>query len=129
MLCREARWLARRVAFANPRLQFDKLLFIKRFTQETYPDVCLNHMPWVSRPGGDICILSMAGPEAEGKVTALLNGRLGPGHVHGVDLWWDADRIVFGYAKPSRTSRRWAGSIGARISTSAARKSPRTCSR
>ena len=98
-LCREARWLARRVAFANPRLQFDKLLFVKRFTQETYPDVCLNHMPWVSRPGGDICILSMAGPEAQGKVTTLLNGRLGPGHVHGIDLWWDADRIVFGYAK------------------------------
>ncbi len=98
-LYREARWLARRVAFGNPRLQFDKLLFVKRFTQETYPDVCLNHMPWVSRPGGDICVLSMAGPEAEGKVTTLLNGRLGPGHVHGIDLWWDADRIVFGYAK------------------------------
>ena len=107
-LYREARWLARRVAFSNPRLQFDKLLFVKRFTQETYPDVCLNHMPWVSRPGGDICILSMAGPEAEGKVTTLLNGRLGPGHVHGIDLWWDADRIVFGYAK-ARSNQPPAG--------------------
>ncbi len=98
-LYREARWLARRLAFANLQRQFDKLLFVKRFTQETYPDVCLNHMPWVSRPGGDICILTITGPETEGKVTTLLNGRLGPGHVHGIDLWWDADRIVFGYAK------------------------------
>ena len=29
----------------------------------------------------------------------LLAGQLGPGHVHGMDLWWDADRVVFGYAR------------------------------
>ncbi|MGQ9573879.1 MAG: HzsA-related protein [Thermoguttaceae bacterium] len=98
-LYRQARWLARRVAFANPRLRFEELLFVKRFTQETYPDVCLNHMPWVSRPGGDICILTMDGSDRQGPVRALLNGALGPGHVHGIDLGWDADRVVFGYAK------------------------------
>ena len=47
-----ARRIVRRLAFANPLLQFDQLLFVKRFTQQTYPDICLNHMPWVSRPGG-----------------------------------------------------------------------------
>jgi hypothetical protein len=93
----EARWAVRRLALANPLLDFDKLLFVKRFTQETYPDVCLNHMPWVSRPGGDICILSPVAPD--GKVRKLLNGALGPGHVHGMDLSWDATRVVFGYAK------------------------------
>jgi mono/diheme cytochrome c family protein len=67
--------------------------------QESYPDVCLNHMPWVSRPGGDICVLTMAGPDAEGHVRNLLAGALGPGHVHGIDLGWDAGRVVFGYAK------------------------------
>ena len=41
-------------------------LFVKRFTQETYPDVCLNHMPWVSRPGGDLCVLTMAGAGCRG---------------------------------------------------------------
>ena len=54
----QARWIVRGLVFANPVLDFDRLLFVKRFTQETYPDVCLNHMPWVSRPGGDLCILS-----------------------------------------------------------------------
>jgi hypothetical protein len=93
----EARWAVRRLALANPLLSFDRLLFVKRFTQETYPDVCLNHMPWVSRPGGDLCILSPVRPD--GEVRGLLNGALGPGHVHGMDLWWDASRIVFGYAK------------------------------
>ncbi|MFH1265470.1 MAG: hypothetical protein ABIK89_07050, partial [Planctomycetota bacterium] len=95
----ETRWLARRVAFSNPRLDFTELLFVKRFTQETYPDVCLNHMPWVSRPGGDLCVLTLAGPDEEGQVRNLLDGQLGPGHVHGMDLWWNADRVVFAYAK------------------------------
>jgi len=89
----------RRLASSNPLLDFAELLFVKRFTQETYPDVCLNHMPWTSRPGGDICILTCSGPAAEPVVRTILNGRLGPGHVHGLDLWFEADRIVFGYAR------------------------------
>ncbi|MBL7188687.1 MAG: discoidin domain-containing protein [Phycisphaerae bacterium] len=95
----EVRRAIRRAAFSNPLLDFEKLLFVRRFTQETYPDVCLNHMPWVSRPGGDICVLTMAGPDQEPKVYDILQGRLGPGHVHGIDLSWDANRIVFGYAQ------------------------------
>jgi len=94
----KTRWAVRRLAFSNPLL-CRELLLCKRFTQETYPDVCLNHMPWVSRPGGDLCVLTLDGPEGEPRVRALLNGALGPGHVHGMDLWWDADRVVFGYAK------------------------------
>jgi hypothetical protein len=107
----ETRWIVRGLVFANPALQFDRLLFVKRFTQETYPDVCLNHMPWCSRPGGDLCILSaskgkklasvLAAP-AEGsplKICHVLNRALGPGHVHGMDLWWDGSRVVFGYAR------------------------------
>lgn len=97
----ETRWVIRRLVFANPQLNFDRLLFVKRFTQETYPDVCLNHMPWVSRPGGDLCVLSNPfSPDGSGqRVRHILNGALGPGHVHGMDLWWDGRRMVFGYAK------------------------------
>jgi hypothetical protein len=43
------RRIGRQLAFMNPLLYFDRLLFVKRFTQMTYPDICLNHMPWVSR--------------------------------------------------------------------------------
>ena len=97
----DARRAVRRLAFANPLLQFDQLLFVKRFTQQTYPDICLNHMPWVSRPGGDLCVLAKPFSDEPGKpeVRNILAGQLGPGHVHGMDLWWDADRIVFGYAR------------------------------
>ncbi len=112
----EVRWVLRRLVFQQPLLQFDRLLFMKRFTQETYPDVCLNHMPWVSRPGGDLCVLhapasgpslfaALADPASSGEeeelalLDTLLNGALGPGHVHGMDLWFGGDRIVFGYAR------------------------------
>ena len=111
----ETRWTVRQLVFANPLLDFDQLLLVKRFTQESYPDVCLNHMPWVSKPGGDLCILRSAGqsgnlfravanpPEEDGNasplgLTSLLNGALGPGHVHGMDLFWDGTRVLFGYA-------------------------------
>jgi mono/diheme cytochrome c family protein len=95
----KARRIVRRLAFSNPLLDFDKLLLCKRFTQDTYPDVCLNHMPWVSRPGGDICVVTLAGPDGEPQVRNVIGGQLGPGHVHGMDLWFDADRVVFGYAQ------------------------------
>lgn len=95
----KARRTIRQLAFANPLLDFDRLVFVKRFTQETYPDVCLNHMPWVSRPGGDICTLAFEGPDVPPRVQNVIRDALGPGHVHGMDLRWDAERIVFGYAK------------------------------
>ena len=96
-LYREARRLARQVALSNPLLDFEQLLFAKRFTQQTYPDICLNHMPWCSRPGGGLYVVSPLRPD--GEVRDVLAGQLGPGHIHGLDLWFDADRIVFGYAK------------------------------
>ncbi len=94
-----ARWIVRRLVFQNPLLAPRELLFVKRFTQETYPDICLNHMPWVSRPGGDICTLTISDAENAPTVRTILNGAIGPGHVHGVDLDWDAHKVVFGYAQ------------------------------
>jgi len=96
-LYRDARWTVRDIAFSNPALNVASLLFVKRHTQQAYPDVCLNHMPWVSRPGGDVCILAPLSPS--GQVTPILNGALGPGHVHGMDLSPDGKRVAFGYAK------------------------------
>ena len=100
----QVRRVVRQLVFSNPLLNFNRLLFVKRFTQESYPDICLNHMPWVSRPGGDICILSAPTggnifTQAAPRLRSLLNQALGPGHIHGLDLWWDGSRMVFGYAR------------------------------
>jgi len=112
----ETRWTVRGLVLADPLLDFDRMIFLKRHTQETYPDICLNHMPWVSRPGGDLCVLepstdgaplfaALAEPPADAPdqpvagLRNLLNGALGPGHVHGMDLWFEGDRVVFGYAR------------------------------
>jgi hypothetical protein len=96
----DTRWAARRLALENPLLKkFNALLFVTRYTQQSYADINVNHHAWGSAPGGDICVLSPVGPE--GKVRRLLNGRLGPGNVKGIDLSWDGKRIVFAYAKSS----------------------------
>ncbi len=95
------RWIIRDLVLTNPLLDFDQLLFVKRFCQETYPDVCLNHMPWVSRPGGDLCVMTnpFSRSGSDQSIRHILNGALGPGHVHGMDLWYDGTRAVFGYAR------------------------------
>ena len=111
------RWLGRQLVFMNPLLDFEQLLFAKRYTQQTYPDICLNHMPWVSRPGGDICVLdkpfSLDGTGQN--VTPLIDGQLGPGHVRGIDLRWDGDRVVFGYACQENfwATDNWPPPVGA----------------
>jgi len=97
----------RGLVLQNPALD-RRWVFCKRFGQETYPDVCLNHMPWVSRPGGDLCTLTLGGPEDAPEVREILRGQLGPGHVHGMDLSWDGRRIVFGYAR-TRSNQPPAG--------------------
>ena len=105
----DTRRALRRLVFSNPVTRLEQLLFVKRFTQETYPDICLNHMPWVSRPGGDICVLS-ASPGASlfstpaPALRSILNQALGPGHVHGLDLDWAGQRVVFGYARAAGTN-------------------------
>jgi hypothetical protein len=43
----------------------------------------------------------------------LIAGQLGPGHVQGMDLWWDADRLVFAYVRqPHWDDARYQGCWG-----------------
>ncbi|MHC4202256.1 MAG: HzsA-related protein, partial [Planctomycetota bacterium] len=96
----EARRALRPIVFANPAVDFDRLILYTRFAPHHKPNVCGVHTTWTYKPGGDICILS--GLESGGRVRKLIRGRLGPGHVHGLDLWFDADRVAFGWANQDR---------------------------
>ena len=98
-LRREQRVALRELAFANPALSANRFLFVKRFTQQSYCDINVNHHAWGSRPGGGVCLLQLAGATGTPTVTDLFKGRLGVGNVHGFDVDWDAKRILFSWAK------------------------------
>ena len=95
----EARGALRNVALANPALDFQRLVFLKQFVPHTVRNITRSYA-WKHKPGGDICILEDV--HGGGAVRPVLAGRLGPGYVWGLDLWWDADRVVFGYARLPR---------------------------
>jgi hypothetical protein len=92
--------LLREIALVDPRLDFPQLLFCKRFTQQSYADINVNHHAWGSRPGGGVYALAL-GKDLFGvpEVVDLLADRLGQGNVHGLDLDWDGRHIVFSYAQ------------------------------
>ena len=92
----EARRAARPIVMANPAVDFARLLFLKRHSAHSHRNITGSQYPWIHKPGGDICIKSGLNPGDE--VHPVIDGRLPTGHVHGMDLWWDADRVVFGYA-------------------------------
>jgi len=92
----EARRALRAIALANPAVDFSQLLFIRRFAAHTTRNITRSY-PWKHKPGGDIAIQDGLRPDAPRR--DLLAGRLGPGFVWGLDLWWDADRVAFAYAR------------------------------
>ena len=92
----EARRHLRSIVLANPAVDFDQLVFVKQFAPHTVRNITRSYS-WKHKPGGDICVLS--GLKADSAVRGVLHSQLGPGYVWGLDLWWDANRVVFSYAQ------------------------------
>jgi len=92
----DVRRAMRAVALANPAIDFEQVVFVAQFAPHTVRNITRSYQ-WKHKPGGGLCILGGLRPDAE--VRPLIGGKLGPGFVWGMDLWWDADRVVFGYAK------------------------------
>jgi hypothetical protein len=105
----------RHVVMASPDLDFQQVVFFTVHARQpgNHPD-CLvqNHdRPKERRPGGDILVQSGLTPDAT--VRPLIAGRLGRGHVEAMDLWWDADRLVFAYVvQPHWDDPRYQGCWG-----------------
>ncbi|MBT8036213.1 MAG: hypothetical protein KJO21_01595 [Verrucomicrobiae bacterium] len=95
-LYKKARWAIRQLAFSNPLLDFDQLLFVKRNTPY-YQHQCGHRVGEAQLPGSNLCILS--GLKPDGKVTDLLKGPFANGGIGRPDLSFDAKRIVFPYAR------------------------------
>jgi hypothetical protein len=72
----------------------DSLILFTRHGYHHKPNVCGAHVSWAYKPGGDLLTVSLR----DGSAEPLLKGRLGPGHLHGLDIRFDAGRAVFAYA-------------------------------
>ena len=93
----KARAGARTVALAQKELNFDTILCATRFALHHKSNVCGTQYNWAYKPGGDLCALSNFESGAA-MVKPLLAGKLGAGHIHGLDLSFEGDRVVFGWA-------------------------------
>ena len=72
------------------------MVFIRRYAPHTVANITRAYS-WRYKPGGDLQVLDGLQPDAPTR--DLIDGRLGPGHVRGMDLGWDGTRIVFSYAR------------------------------
>lgn len=97
----QARGAVRKLVLADPRLNFDKLLFVKRFTYHS-SHIYTDHFDGSSRMGGNLCILSPVAPD--GKVTEIAP-QLAGGIFGRFDLSFDARRVVFAYKAPGKGYR------------------------
>ena len=105
----EARRLVRRIAFCNPLLDFDKLLFIKRHDSVGVFHMCDQYYGCNARPGGGLFVLSDPfGPDP--KLTDVLEnsvverGRLAGEKLSGgaflsPELSYDGKTILFAYTQ------------------------------
>ncbi|MFP4058089.1 MAG: hypothetical protein ACLF0G_14575 [Candidatus Brocadiia bacterium] len=103
-------WLAMRhearpIVLANAAIDFHQVLFLTRHAAHSHRNITGSQYPWVHKPGGDICVQDGLAPGSE--VRRVLDGQLGSGHVHGMDLWWEASRVCFAYARQPDWPPKW----------------------
>lgn len=92
----QVRWLKRRIALANPLIQFGKLLFAKRIPT-SYSHLVMQYFGWRARPGGGLFVLDDPGYSLA--CHDILDGMLSVGNVLEPRLSWDGKRIVFSFVK------------------------------
>ncbi len=81
----------RPVVLGTRDIDFEQIVYLKRFSggHHIQPTIHMNNYP----PGGDIFVQTGLDPTAPTR--ALIGKKLDNGYVQDLDLWYDADRIVF----------------------------------
>ncbi len=90
------RTLKRRLAFANPLMQFGPMLFCKR-VPTSYSHLVMQYFGWRARPGGGVFVLERPGFSLATR--DLLGDRLAGGNILEPRLSYDARKIVFSYVE------------------------------
>ena len=92
----EARWAVRKMALANPLLDFDTILFVKR--QPTlFPHVSDQYYGWFSRGGGGVYLLE--GFKGDSPHLRCVTPDWPNGNFLRPDLSYDGRRVLFAYCK------------------------------
>ena len=89
-------WSIRKLALANPLLNFDSLLFVKH-APTMFPHMSDQHYGWWSRPGGGIFILE--GFKTSQPRVRCMTEDFPPGSFTGPDLSWDGKKVLFAYCR------------------------------
>jgi len=92
----KARWAIRRMALANPLLDFSDLVFVKR-APGTFTHMSDQNYGWFSRPGGGLFVLK--GFKSDHPTLRCLSGSLPVGSVLSPDVSYDGKRVVFSHCK------------------------------
>lgn len=89
----------REVVFENPDLELDQILFATRCGPDN-GNITNGGVRDIFGPGGDIYVKRGLSPDSPAE--PLIAGRLRSGHLRGLDLSWEADRVLFSYLKQPR---------------------------
>lgn len=92
----KARWAVRRMALANPLLDFKDLVFVKR-APGTFTHMSDQNYGWFSRPGGGLYVLRDF--RSDRPSLECLSTSLPLGSVLSPDLSYDGTKILFSHCK------------------------------
>lgn len=107
--------LRRRIAFANPLLNFDKLVFIKRHPSKV-SHMCDQFFGYNARPGGGLFVLGDVFAARPTLGNVLANSQVASGRLQGQrleggaflspDLAYDGQTVLFAYAECAAVKNR-----------------------
>jgi len=113
----EARWVARAIAFCNPVLDLEQILFIKRHHARGVFHMCDQYYGFNAVPGGGLFVLRApfsAGPtlvnlieEAAVEAGRLAGGSLSTGAFLSPELSFDGATILFAYSEAGGEDLEW----------------------
>ena len=87
----------RKLVFADPLLDFDRLVFLKR-QPNLMTTMSLQYHSWWARPGGGVCVLEGL-KTASPRVRCLTEGKFPEGNFLGLDLSWDGKRLLLAFCR------------------------------
>jgi hypothetical protein len=93
------RLACRDVVMSNPDIDFDRLLFALRNNNNAF-NITQGDLLDIFGADGEIYLKE--GLDPAGSIRPLLRGRLGQGHLRGLDLTWEADHILFSFVEQPR---------------------------